>query len=359
METSETPKVVQLADQIVADIAVRGLQSGDAYLGTAEAARLLGVSTTSANRAMQLLVQRNVLHRRQKRGTFVAEGIQTNKPRELDRIHLVVNPSYLATEGMMADGVIVGIQSVLPGAEIEFNYLPGSDDSEWVAQLIARTAKSPQAAGFILARSSLTSQRLFQDSGLPTVIFGSRFPSIRALPSVDRDHVQVSQLLTAELLKQGATKLGVLMRSQVLPGDHSFLDALWEAAANAGLKPTDLTVRFLPADDAAIRATTRDLVHVNGVNGFICRSQPLAESAAKALKASKQPKTQEIPIVVADVYSRNQARLPWTSVRTIDSPEKIGARLAQILVDQAQAHSARQSVELLPVQLSHSSAPSW
>ncbi|CAE7545568.1 unnamed protein product, partial [Symbiodinium sp. CCMP2456] len=225
----------------MADIATRGLQSGDPYLGTAEAARMLGVSTTSANRAMQLLVQRNILSRRQKRGTFIADGIHGQAERTIDRVHLVVNNTYLATEGMMADGVIVGIQSVLPHAEIEFNHLPGSDDTAWVSELIAKTARSQQAEGFVLARSSLTSQRLFQASGLPTVIFGSRFPSIQALPSIDRDHVEAGRLLTTKLFEQGVRRLGVLMRSQVLPGDHPFMDSIWKTAAELGLTPSDLT----------------------------------------------------------------------------------------------------------------------
>lgn len=351
MDSSTTPRVIQLADQIMADIAGRGLQSGDAYLGTAEAARMLGVSTTSANRAMQLLVQRNILSRRQKRGTFVADGIHGETQRTIDRVHLVVNNTYLSTEGMMADGVIVGIQSVLPHAEIEFNHLPGSDDTAWVSELIAKTARSQQAEGFVLARSSLTSQRLFQASGLPTVIFGSRFPSIQALPSIDRDHIAAGRLLTQSLIEQGVKKLGVLMRSQVLPGDHSFMDSIWRTAAELGLTPSDLTIRFLPTDDQAIQHATRDLLHEHGANGLICRSQPLAESASKTIKASKQKKIQSTPIVVSDVYSRNQAKLPWPTIRTIDSSESIGAKLAEILVEQAQGSTPDIAVRRLEVQL--------
>ncbi|QDU73632.1 Periplasmic binding proteins and sugar binding domain of LacI family protein [Bremerella volcania] len=353
MDSSTTPRVIQLAEQIMADIAGRGLQSGDPYLGTADAARMLGVSTTSANRAMQLLVQRNVLSRRQKRGTFVADGIHGETQRTIDRVHLVVNNTYLATEGMMADGVIVGIQSVLPHAEIEFNHLPGSDDTAWVSELIAKTARSQQAEGFVLARSSLTSQRLFQASGLPTVIFGSRFPSIQALPSVDRDHIAAGRLLTTSLIEQGVKKLGVLMRSQVLPGDHPFLDSIWRTAAELGLTPSDLTIRFLPTDDQAVQHATRDLLHQQGANGLICRSQPLAESASKTIKASKQKRIQATPIVVSDVYSRNQAKLPWATIRTVDSSESIGAKLAEILVEQAQGNAPEIAVRRLDVQLSN------
>ncbi|MEX1042919.1 MAG: GntR family transcriptional regulator [Pirellulaceae bacterium] len=352
MKTSAAPRVVQLADQILADISNRGLQSGDAYLGTAEAARLLGVSTTVANRALQLLAQRNVLIRRQKSGTFVADGVVPDHPHQIDRIHLVVNETYLSTEGMLADGVIVGIQSVLPGVELEFNHLPGSDDSQWVSDLIARSARSRESEGFVLARSSLTSQRLFQESGLPTVIFGSRFPSINALPSVDRDQIQAGSLLTTNLIEQGVSQIGVLMRSQILPGDHSFLDSVWATASEFGLTPKNLTVRFLPTDNLAIQHATRHLIDDYGVNGFICRSQPLVEAVAATLKAMGKTGERQLPIAVSDVYSRNQARLPWPTIRAIDSPESIGAKLARILITQSQGKSAADTVERLPVQLS-------
>ncbi|UUO04445.1 GntR family transcriptional regulator [Blastopirellula sp. J2-11] len=345
------PRVIQLSEQILADISGRGLEPGDPYLGTADAARMLGVSTTAANRAMQILVQRNVLNRRQRRGTFVAEGLHAKVNRAIDRVHLVVNKSYLSTEGLMADGVIVGIRSVLPDAEIEFNHLPGSDDFDWVNDLIAKSARSPQPEGFILARSSLTSQRLFEASGFPTVIFGSRFPSIHTLPSVDRDQVQAGKLLITALFQAGVRKMGVLMRSQVLPGDHSFMDSIWNTASELGMHPNDLTIRFLPADELAIQHATHELTHTHQATGFICRSQPIAETAAKSVRQSKNASIRNIPIVLSDVYSRNQAKLPWPSIRTVDSSESIGSQLAELLIEQAQGDIPETVVRRLSVKL--------
>ena len=56
---SRPPRILELADRLTADIHERLLKPGDAYLTTAEAARLLGISTTTANRAMQLLVKQS------------------------------------------------------------------------------------------------------------------------------------------------------------------------------------------------------------------------------------------------------------------------------------------------------------
>src|SRR5688572_33109266 len=67
---TKVPRIVELADLIAADIRRRKLNPGDSYQSTLETAEMLGVSTTAANRAMQVLVKRRVLDRRQKKGTF-------------------------------------------------------------------------------------------------------------------------------------------------------------------------------------------------------------------------------------------------------------------------------------------------
>ena len=80
--TQHTPRIMQHAAQIEADIRSRGLQPGDGYYSTSEIARMLGVSSGVANRAMQLLVQRRLLSQRQRRGAVIAEGImEFSEPR--------------------------------------------------------------------------------------------------------------------------------------------------------------------------------------------------------------------------------------------------------------------------------------
>jgi DNA-binding GntR family transcriptional regulator len=75
MDTSKqnTSQIVHLAKRLEEDIRARSLKPGDPYLNTQETARMLGVSNAAANRALQLLVKRNTLRRRQRSGTFIAE----------------------------------------------------------------------------------------------------------------------------------------------------------------------------------------------------------------------------------------------------------------------------------------------
>src|SRR5579871_630187 len=155
----QAPRIVDLADRILDDIRRKKLRPGDPYLSTAEIARLLRVSGTAANRALQLLGQRRVLERRQRRGTFIAAAT-TGDDTQLRRVHLVVHQDYLRTEGLLADGVVLGIQGELPHAEIQFNFLPDSSEVDYVQRLVEDSLRAPRSAGFVLVRSSVFTQRL-------------------------------------------------------------------------------------------------------------------------------------------------------------------------------------------------------
>ena len=69
-----TARIVDLANQIEADIRRRRLSPGDAYITTAETARMLRASGTTAHKALQVLVKRGVIERKQRRGAVIAEG---------------------------------------------------------------------------------------------------------------------------------------------------------------------------------------------------------------------------------------------------------------------------------------------
>src|SRR5436190_23623234 len=175
-----TPSIVQLADRIEHDIRNRGLQPGDSYFNTADTAKMLKVGTASANRALQLLEQRQVLIRSQRRGTFVTAPVGAKQATR--RINVVIDQASLKTEGVLADGLLVGIQSAMPQAELRFRFTPATDDTEFIEKLIHDSLQSPQREGFVLVRSSLTAQRLVANSGLPAVIHGTAHPSIQGIP---------------------------------------------------------------------------------------------------------------------------------------------------------------------------------
>lgn len=355
-------RILRLADAITEDIRRRRLRPGDPYQNTHETAEMLGVSTTAANRAMQVLVKRRLLERRQRKGTFIAQPPTDSSATPLRRVHLLVQENYLRTEGLLSDGVVVGMHEALPAAQLQFNFMPPENEGRFVEELISEAMRSGRGEGFVLVRASLQVQRLFAGSGLPVVVHGSLHPSIERLDWIDRDHVQAGRLIAEHLLRQNITRMLVLMRDRMFQGDHQLLDTLFQTVGAAGLGSQAITLRCLPSDQQAIVAATRDWLDGGSsteLAGIICRSEPLAQGAAAAALTPR--KRNRARIVLSDYYRRGSEQPPvWPHLKPTLSPEEIGTRIGRMLANQARqlmsAKAARRvlqkpSFEIIPVEL--------
>jgi DNA-binding LacI/PurR family transcriptional regulator len=357
MQQKSSPRqIIELADRIAEDIRLRELRPGDPYLSTAEVARVMQVNGTKANRALQLLARRNVLDRRQRKGTFIAHPPVGPAEPALDRVHLLVQQDYLRTEGLLADGVVLGIQGVLPAATLEFNFLPGEDEGEYANRLIAEALRSARPEGFVLVRSSVQAQRLFRSSGLPTVVYGSLQASILGMAQVERDQEQIGRLLARHLIAKKCRRVAVLLRDRVWAGDHDLLDAIQAELAAAGFGIDTLAIRCLPADAETVKASVRALLgRAPYPLGLVCRTEFLAQAAAASTSASaserKRAGKAKPRIVVCDVYRKDAGVPPFPFIRTTLDPEEIGRELGLLLVQQARGASVHPARKLIPVTL--------
>lgn len=358
---SHVPRIVELADIIVDDISKRQLQPGDPYQGTAETAEMLGVSTTLANRALQVLVKRRILHRRQRKGTFIQSLTGAVQDSALTKVHLLVQEDYLRTEGLLADGVVVGMHGELPSAQVQFNFLPGDSEAQYISELIATALRSGEQEAFVLVRASLHAQRLVAGSGMPTVVHGSLHPSVPFMPWIDRDHRQAGRLIVEHMLAKGMQKILMVMRDRLLTGDHLMLDSVQERMAEAGMPLSALTIRGLPADHEAVKASATSLLEPlakAGVPvGVICRSEPLAKGVVSVAEELGLTAGKQYEVVVSDVYrktasAQSGANGPgWTSMKSQLSPEQIGAHIGRMLVAQAAGEVPSPNFELIGVEL--------
>jgi DNA-binding LacI/PurR family transcriptional regulator len=350
--TCQAPRIVDLADRILDDIRRKKLRPGDPYLGTAAIARLLRVSGTAANRALQLLSQRQVLERRQRRGTFIAAPAPAGNGTSLRRVHLVVHRDYLRTEGLLADGVVLGIQGELPHAEIQFNFLPESGEIDYVQRLVEDALRAPGSAGFVLVRSSVFTQRLLAASGLPTVVNGTLQPSIHGLALVDRDHRQIGRLMIQYMLQRKCRRLALLLRDHVGAGDHILLDTLAEELAGRGFAADGLVVRCLPADEEMIQAAVAALIGQGPQPlGLVCRSQPLARGAAAAVAALPAASQRRLPIALCDTYRPDSGTSNFPCIVPLLGPENFGREIGRLLAEQARGDQPQPTQRIVPVKL--------
>ncbi len=351
VQTGRTQVITELARRIELDIHKRRLKPGDAYLGTAETARMLSVSTTAANRALQLLAKRRVIERKQRKGTLIAAPVDDAAP--LQRIHLLVREDYLRKEGLLNDGVVIGLQQQFPGCDMQYNFIRAYDGDEQVRSLLNEALASPVREGFLLVRSTLGMQRMLAASGLPTVVLGSLQPSVTQLPWIDRDHRRAGRLMVEHVLERGCTHLLMLQRDTVLPGDFELYDGVVEAMHAAGLSARDLIVRNLPADQQAIEAeVTRALSRQDGRPGIIARSRPLADGAVSALKVMRRRLGRDSMVAAADIHLRPGDEAPaYPYTRLAIDAETLGRRIGRMFAQQAAGEPVVPPHEIVDVEL--------
>ena len=347
------PKICMLAARIEDDIRGGGFQPGDAYRGTNEVARMLGVSTVAANRAMQLLVKRQLVTRRQRKGAIIAAGLVQACSPPLSRVQFLVHRNYLRTEGLLADGVMIGMQADLPGVDVQLNFLPPNAGHERSNRTISSVLRSPEPEGFVLVRSSLTMQRMIQASGLPAVVHGSLHPSVHGLPWIDCDHRRSAQLLTQYLVDRDCQRIVYLSRDVIFPGDHPFQDGISETMATAGRALAPLITRCLPADVVAIKAAVSELLAPGGGPvGIIARSERLAEGAAAAAEAKGLRIGSDAMVVVSHVFrAGNENPVAFPYIRNMLEPQQIGAHLARMLVRLVKNQPVEPDHEIIPGEL--------
>jgi DNA-binding LacI/PurR family transcriptional regulator/DNA-binding transcriptional regulator YhcF (GntR family) len=360
-KSREAPAIVELADRIAEDIRGQGLGAGDAYLTTSEAAARFRVSGTTANRALQLLAQRGLLDRRQRAGTFVADPARRGTGPALRRVNLLVHREHLLAEGLLEDGVVLGLQGALPSADIRLAFLPSTDEDEYVGRLIAETLGAPGPEGFVLYRTSVRIQRAVRDSGLPAVVNGCLHPSVDGMAWIDRDQAGIGRLLVGHLLERGAKRLGILLRDRPTAGDAVLLDAAMASAGAAGLGADRVTVRFLPADGEAIRAAVAEMLPGGagsggaGTLGLLCRSEPLAAGAAAAVEAARLAGRKRPAIAVADVYRKDGSSPPFPHAVSALGPQELGREIGRMLA--AQVGGSRRPAESVRIPVALRDAP--
>lgn len=351
MAMPASSRIVDVAEQILSDIRRRQLRPGEAYLGTAETARLFRISGSTVNRAFQLLARRGVVQRRQRRGTIVLDPDRRGDS-QLQRVHLLVRKDHLKAEGLWADGVLMGLQEELPGVQLQFNFRPESDDADYLRGLIDDILRSNQTAGLVLIRSNVQTQRLVAGSGLPAVVSGTLQPSIAGIPSIDRDQRQIGALLADYLLRAGCRHFLVLMRERMAAGDHLMLDAALKTLAGAQVPLDRIKLRFLPSDPEAIAAEMRDLLLSSPARaGCVCRSERLArgvEDAAAGLRLSARDWPQ---LVVADAARQRYSESRFPCIEPDIAAEEWGARLGRVLLAAARGEHPQPEHQLIPVHL--------
>lgn len=343
--SSRKDTVADLAARIESDIRSRGLRPGDRYSSTAETARAFKAGTVPVNRAMQLLVKRHVLDRRQGLGTIVSMKFETaRQAAQLKRVRVMMSDRRLNDEGVFESGLLMGLQEALPGTAlgIEFPPLNDREEDRYLVEVIDEALRSRGTEGFVLIASSMQMQRAFHDSGLPTVVLGSLYASMEGMPFLERDQRGIGRMAAEYLLSRGHRSLVMVARQRpgILPGDHIAFDAMGQVAAQAGLSAGAMLIRCLPHEPRVVEAEIRQLLASSvEVPGFFLRPSDMVGPVFAAIRGQGLVPQRDVAVVVDGHHLPPSTRPLCPAIRLTVSEEEFGRRLGQLLLARARGES--------------------
>ena len=318
-------RTLQLAKRLMQDIKERKLKSGDSYYTTLEAAAWLGVAGTTASRALQLLEKRHVLKRRQRTGAIIINPSETTPV--IDYIHFLSN-YRLSALGEFGHDIITGIRDEFPQSHISFTLLKSQNEVKNLKKLLAESNMDQLAHAFVMLSSSPAIQKIVSRSGCPHVLLGTKCPGVPPMSQLDIGHKSALWLLFNHLTEMQRTRIAVILRRTVLPGDTSLV--------NTAIRLEIPNCFFLQhnEDDPCCVDELCELIQTQfDPNGVICQSSGLAEAFQKALVRLGKPLDQtEITVLH---HREPQGVCYFTHTATQLSVTMMGRRLGQLLYENA------------------------
>jgi len=355
MTAVRIPKVVQLAEELAASIRESGLTPGDPYMNAAAVARELRVSASTANRVLQILAERGIVERAQKRGTRISNPDPEQPVHAIARVHMITFQNTVRQSGLMTDPVIVGMQRKLPGAMIQFNFLPPMGRPDYLARLLDEARRSAAPVGIVLTKAPAHAQRMVAESGIAAVAHGYPQAGVRRLPWITNDYAAAGHLAGRFCADVGAARLALVLPDRpILEGDYRLMVGAQAVMARAGYRADAVTMRcFSPEGHAPydwMRAHARE---VAGKTVFVLHPRFLSNHGKKGAGEKALPPRTRSELIVIDEFDRCRVGLKRTvrrihsRIRDVEVGERIGALLA------ARVGGARVGEEgdILPVEL--------
>ncbi|MFV0338402.1 MAG: GntR family transcriptional regulator [Chthoniobacterales bacterium] len=288
-------KVQEAANKLENHIRACDFKSGDRYITTEEASKMLGISLMTTQRAMNLLSQNDILERRPKAGTFIGSGFKNEI--QTTHVHFCI-PENTQIHGNTRNTLweqIDGMQSILGTLSAHFHFVP-RQSLIYVQDIIQKSSPLGLLNAVVLILASREMRDYFNQSGIPTVVEGGVEPDLKNLCWIQWDQVQVGQLLAEHVISRGHHRIASIMRDIWSIGEHQLHDGINDTIAAAQLPSNTLRIRSAPNEEKAISELVRGLLkEKNPPTAFICRSEFQANCTASVVREAHL--TEKIEIV--------------------------------------------------------------
>lgn len=291
-----SPTAEAMAEQVIADIRDRGLVSGDRYLTAEEARSNFQVGKGLINDALKLLADRQVLVRKRRAGTFIGPrftvetggGAAEAKARRsaLDIVHVLLPMDYYRANVMPGNTFVQELTRAIPGVSVQLHHIADDNTTDYTLDLVDRLKARPdRREGLVLLRSSRETQVAVQDSGIPAIAFGSTYPDVKRLCSIDPDQEQAGRLAAEVALERGHQRFALIMRNHWRRGDNLLMDGFAKALGEGGVGVDRVSIVSTPEESEVIEHDVAALLALDPhPTALVCRSRFHAEAAIRGIR---------------------------------------------------------------------------
>lgn len=341
--------VDRLAARLEEDIRHRRLSVGERYLTATQAADLLGVSTSTAHRALALLAERNVLLRRHKVGTFVGpEGVVRRSGMGL--VHFVIHEEDEGVSPILSIKAVQAVREQLGGGHIQFTFVPEHNAAVRLADAFSMSAEPP--SGVVAVSCPPDVYRYLAESKIPTVVVGATYAGQAPLPSIDIDQAASARLLLKYLLSRGHRRIVFYTSHMSRPGDNAFMDGLREVSAAERLSPDAIILRTAPYAPDILEGTVKQVLEIDPrPTAIILRSEQPGEMAAAAVRRRGFQVPEDVEIVFQNYQSRNGVPIEHTTVGPDIALREMARLIGRTLVRAREGTVEPTFREVIPVSL--------
>lgn len=342
-----------LANLLEQDILRRGLRAGDRYVTSQEAARMLEVSTGKVHQVMRYLVDKKVLDRRRKQGTFVGRGARPAENGIRPKIY-VLTPAEGARDSSYsrwAHEIFPAVSKACNGASLQLEYLPSNDPLGFVRSLIEREDQQASFTGFVLLRSTYELQEFFQENvkRYSTVVWGDVFPGIDRLPCISHDQYEIGKQCIDYIVRKGHKRVSMIMLDSWAAGDNNLMRGIHDAMDSAKQNIDHFEMFGLPLQNNALRS------HIHGLltakkrpEVIIARMSAQISMVYEVARELGLNVPQDVEVMLAGNALTTHPVTHWVPKQSVD---KVCEILCSVLVALHDGKELENNNSTLPVQI--------
>lgn len=346
-----------LAEKVVQDIQLRRLLPGQRYLTSEEARHLFGVGKRTMDQALQSLVEREILIRRQKVGTFIGPNTPLREDIRSKTFCILLGMHASALAHFPVESLVESFRTESPGSHVQFNVVAESGDLPYVKEVLTTASATGSLGGVLALACPYDVTDFLVNARIPSVIFGP-LPATRwSTPCVDLDRRQAGLLLTQYLVDRGHRRMALLDCVAGRVCNNRFCDGVSDVLTAAGLPPNALLDRVLPIDVDLVAVAIRELLEMETPpTAVMATSHRLAEMVATAVSRSNRTADRDVEIVFWDHATPVTQASPYAHVQPTLSFEETAATLARMLRDVLEGKPLEREQIVIPVELCEGAA---